>query len=338
MSTDAIQAWLDQHQAQLIDETRRMLQVPSLKAAPVASGAAKPAPFGQPVRDALDLALQLGHEAGMRTKDIEGYAGYAEFGSGDRLVVILGHLDVVPVGKGWNHAPFGAEIDGEYIYSRGAVDDKGPTMAAFHAARAVQACVPDLPARVRIVFGCDEESGMECVQRYLKTEEVPTFGFAPDAGWPVIHGEKGIVNYTVRVEVPASPFRLLELTGGQAANIVIDACRARVQVDASVRAEVEKAIADGWDRNVTATWAGDELQLEAIGKAAHGSEPWYGDSAATRLLRRLFEIAPLPAKKLHKELLKLAHVSGVGLGIHGRDEASGDLTCNLGLCSTQTDG
>ena len=59
----------------------------------------------------------------MRTKDLEGYIGYAEFGEGERLIMSLGHLDVVPVSEGWKHAFFGAEIDGGYIYSRYATDD-----------------------------------------------------------------------------------------------------------------------------------------------------------------------------------------------------------------------
>ena len=57
---------------------------------------------------------------------------------------LLGHLDVVPVGSGWKHEPFGAEIDGEYVYARGATDDKGPTMASFYAIRAIKECVPEL--------------------------------------------------------------------------------------------------------------------------------------------------------------------------------------------------
>ena len=332
----ALDSWLAQHADQLIDELRTMLRVPSLKDAPQPG-----APFGKPVRDALDLALKIGADAGMRTKDLDGYAGYAEFGSGEKLVMALGHLDVVPVGDGWRHEPFGAEIDGEYIYSRGAIDDKGPTMAAFMAARAVAAVVPDLPARVRVVFGCDEESGMECITHYLKAgEDVPTFGFAPDAAWPVIHGEKGIVVYTIRCEVPADlPFRLLELTGGQRPNIVIDKCTARVHVDPSVRAEVEIGLADAWDKNVTCEWETDTtLRVHGTGKAAHGSTPWLGDSAAVRVLRRLSEIAPLAARRIHRDLLKLGHPSGTGLGIHGQDEPSGDLVSNVGIIRTAAPG
>ncbi len=45
-------------------------------------------------------------------------------GDAPRLVV-LAHLDTVPIGKGWTRDPLGGEIDGGNIYGRGACDMKG---------------------------------------------------------------------------------------------------------------------------------------------------------------------------------------------------------------------
>jgi succinyl-diaminopimelate desuccinylase len=56
-----------------------------------------------------------------------------------------------------------------------------------------------------------------------------------------------------------------------------------------------------------------------------------GDSAATRCFRCLHELAPVELEDAYAALLKFTHPSGVGLGIDGRDEASRDLTCNLGV-------
>src|SRR5579885_1238024 len=189
-----LHAWLKAHEQQLLDDYRKMLQIPSIEGDPAPN-----APFGIENRKALDFALELSNKAGMKTKDLEGYVGYADFGQGQRLVLSLGHLDVVPVGPGWKHEPFGAEIDEGYVYARGAVDDKGPTMASFYAMRAIKECCPDLPARMRQVFGCNEESGFKCVERYAETEEHPTFGVAPDSGWPLYNGEKGITNLNIEV-------------------------------------------------------------------------------------------------------------------------------------------
>lgn len=323
--------WLKAHEQELLEDTRRMLQFASIEGEPAPN-----APFGKENREALDFALEIAAKAGMKTKDLEGYIGYGEFGQGERLILSLGHLDVVPVGPGWKHEPFGAELDGGYIYARGATDDKGPTMASFYAMRALKECCPDLPARMRQVFGCNEESGFRCVKRYADTEEAPTFGVAPDSGWPCYNGEKGIAN--LNIEVPLNrggEMELLEVCGGQRPNIVIDSCEAAVRVSPSARDHVEGKLADAWDRNVESSWDGDVLRLRAKGKAAHGSTPFLGDSAATRVFRQLFEIAPVADENYFEELLASTLTSGAGIGINGEDEVSRDLTCNLGIVSTE---
>jgi succinyl-diaminopimelate desuccinylase len=327
-----LHAWLCDHEHELLADTIRMLQIPSLE-----SEAEPGAPFGRENRRALDLALELGKQYGFRTVDGDGYYGYAEFGTGETLIVSLGHLDVVPTGPGWKHEPFGAQIDGGYLYARGSTDDKGPTMASFYAARALLETLPNLPARVRVVFGCNEESGMECVKKYVEREEIPTFGVAPDAGWPLYHAEKGIANLLVEVRPSDHEFRLLELTGGQRPNIVMDGCVARIQVRGEAKAEVEAKLADSWDRNLQASWEnGETLRIEALGKACHGSRPFGGDSAGTRALRFVHALAPVEVAEFYEHLLWSTHPSGVGLGIHGRDEVSEDLTCNLGVATSES--
>lgn len=333
-----VQDWLRAHEDELLRDTVAMLRIPSLE-----SDAEPNAPFGPENRKALDLALTLASTYGFRTKDIEGYCGYAEIGDGKPMVMTLGHLDVVPVGPGWKHEPFGAEIDEGYIYARGAEDDKGPTMAAFYAIRAIRECVPDLDVRIRAVFGCNEESGFKCVERYCQTEELPTLGVAPDSGWPLYHAEKGIANFVVSVPLPAcrpdgcGQFDLLLAEGGQRPNIVIDSFEARVQVAESAKKHVNEKLADSWDANVSFSWDDDVLVVHARGKAAHGSTPFYGDSAATRAFRFLMGVAPISAHAYYEELFSMTHPSGVGLGIHGRDDVSQDLTCNLGIVKTAKD-
>ena len=325
-----LQDWLRAHEQELLEDTLKMLRVPSIEGDPGPNS-----PYGKENREALNLALSISENFGMKTTDLEGHIGFADFGAGERLIVSLGHLDVVPVGPGWKHAPFGAEIEDGYIFCRGAVDDKGPTMASLYAMRAIQECCPDLGVRFRQVFGCNEESGFGCVARYTQTEEAPTFGVAPDSGWPLYHCEKGIANLEVTVPLCQGEVTLLSVEGGQRPNIVIDSCAAKVKVSASVRAQVEEKLADSWDRNVTFAWEGDELGIFAVGKAAHGSQPFLGDSAAIRIFRFLSEISPLSTSRYYSELLDLTHIGGAGLGIAGSDEASGDLTCNLGIVKTE---
>lgn len=326
-----LHAWLKTHEHELLNDTLAMLRVPSIEQA-----RADNAPFGVPCRDALDLALAMGAKAGMRTTDLDGYVGYAEFGDGRPQVASFGHLDVVPVSDGWKHEPFGAEIDEGYIYSRGSVDDKGPTMASFYALWAIKECCPELEVRFRQVFGCNEESGFECLKRYNKTEEPPTLGVAPDSGWPLYHAEKGIGNITLDIDPnTGGEMELVSLVGGSRPNIVIDAAEAVVQVADAARKHVEGRLADAWDRNVSVSWSGDLLTITAKGKAAHGSTPFLGDSAATRAMRLLFEIAPVSDETYYEDLLQTADPSGAGIGVSGSDGASKNLTCNLGVASME---
>lgn len=326
-----LHAWLNAHEEALLGDAVKMLQIPSVESDPAPN-----APFGIDNRTALDFALEMGKSAGMRVKDLDGYCGYAEFGEGP-LILVLGHLDVVPVGPGWKHEPFSATLDGGYIYARGAVDDKGPTMAAFYASRAIKESCPELGARIRVVFGCNEESGFKCVKRYADTEEMPYFGVAPDSGWPLYHAEKGIANFVVDVPLASRGLSLRHVSGGQRPNIVIDRCEAILEVAPEAKAEFSEKLAKSWDRNVVHQFDGERLTVSAIGKASHGSEPYYGDSAAIRLFRFLFEVAPLADEGFYRELLELAHIGGVGLGIEGADTVSHELTCNLGIVETHGD-
>ncbi|MFN7172694.1 MAG: Sapep family Mn(2+)-dependent dipeptidase [Fimbriimonadaceae bacterium] len=325
-----IQSWIDEHEKDLLDATVSMLQIPSLESEPEPN-----APFGRECRRALDQALQHCENWGWRTKDLDGYGGYAEFGEGEKMVAVFGHLDVVPTGHGWSYPPFGAEIHDGYIYARGAVDDKGPTMAALYALRAIEQVGAPAGTRFRIFFGCNEESGFKCIDHYSKVEEQPTFGIAPDSGWPLYHAEKGIADVMVSCALPAGDFALKEMHGGSRPNIVIDECDAVVHVARIHRPTVEVALAKLWDRNVSAKWVGDDLHLKCIGKAAHGATPFLGDSAASRLLRVLVYLAPPDQREEYIELLLATHPSGPGIGIHGGDEPSGDLTANLGIVETR---
>lgn len=324
-----LQAWLAAHEAELLENYRALLRIPSIESDPQPN-----APFGAENRRALDFMLALSQDAGMRTTDLEGFCGFADFGSGQRLVATFGHLDVVPVGPGWKHEPFGAEIDGEYVYARGAVDDKGPTIAAFYALRAIQECAPDLGVRFRAFFGCNEESGFACIHRYTETEEAPTYGVAPDSGWPLYHGEKGIMNLLVQRPLIEGSMALVRVSGGQRPNIVIDRCEGVVRVAPDARAEIEAKLADSWDRNLEFHWEGDELHTLAHGKAAHGGWPFGGDSAATRLFRFWREIAPTGLQPQYGQLFGATHPAGDGLGIHATDAVSQGLTSNIGIVDT----
>lgn len=76
-----------------------------------------------------------------------------------RPVVLMAHLDVVPVDETapWQHPPFGAEIHDGAIWGRGTLDDKGAVVAICEAVETL--LERDLvPAQdVWLSFGCNEE-------------------------------------------------------------------------------------------------------------------------------------------------------------------------------------
>ena len=157
-------------------------------------------PFGDGPHACLEACLALGKKLGFRTASVDDMAGYVEYGEGDEMIAVLGHLDVVPEGDGWNYPPYGAVIDNGRMYGRGTVDDKGPTIAAFYALKAIKDAGVPLSRRIRIIFGLDEERGSRCIKHYVqKGEELPVMGFTPDGEYPIIYAEKGILNATLPV-------------------------------------------------------------------------------------------------------------------------------------------
>lgn len=69
------------------------------------------------------------------------------------------HHDVVAPGHGWTRDPFGAQIDGDRIYGRGACDMKGGLAASILAAEAFLAARPGFRGAIEISATADEESG-----------------------------------------------------------------------------------------------------------------------------------------------------------------------------------
>ncbi|GAA1776036.1 M20 family peptidase [Nocardioides hankookensis] len=103
--------------------------------------------------------------------------------SAERSVVLMAHLDVVPVEEDapWQHPPFGAEIHDGSIWGRGTLDDKGELVAICVAVEALleQGFTP--AQDVWLSFGCNEEvSGTSAV---LAVEELTRRGVRP---WFVI--------------------------------------------------------------------------------------------------------------------------------------------------------
>ena len=233
------------------------------------------APYGKGPKEALDFALQLGKKLGFRTGNVDNKAGYVEMGEGDEMIAVLGHLDVVPVGDDWKYPPFGAEIHDGILYGRGVADDKGPTIGAIYAMKAIQDLNLPLDRRVRVIFGTNEERGCDCIKHYVEAgEEHPVLGITPDAEYPLIFFEKGMTTVIGGKKHPEQgEIRVLEFRGGTAGNIVPLHCRLVL--------EGEHELADD---SVTVSIRDGNTVIEAEGVSAHGSRPELGENAVVKLL------------------------------------------------------
>ncbi|WP_240915965.1 Sapep family Mn(2+)-dependent dipeptidase [Erysipelothrix sp. HDW6C] len=184
---EQIHAKIESLMPDILKSIQRMVAIESVESEPLPD-----APYGIGPKRALDEALAISAELGFTTKNIDNKIGYAQYGDGDGdYIGIFGHVDVVPLGKGWIHNPLGGEIDGERIYGRGVLDNKGPIITNLYALYAMKELGIKFKLPVRIVFGTNEETGFKCVQHYLTKEKPPVFGWTPDCKWPVVYGERG---------------------------------------------------------------------------------------------------------------------------------------------------
>ncbi|WP_042679634.1 Sapep family Mn(2+)-dependent dipeptidase [Anaerosalibacter massiliensis] len=158
------------------------------------------APFGEMPKAALVKALEIAEGLGFKTKNLDNYIGYAQYGEGEDYIGVLGHLDVVPVGEGWKFPPFSGHIENGKIYGRGVLDNKGPIISALYALYAIKEAGLKINKPVRIIFGTDEESGFNDIPYYLEREKPPIMGFTPDCKYPVVYGERGRANIQFQIE------------------------------------------------------------------------------------------------------------------------------------------
>ncbi|MGW4248168.1 M20/M25/M40 family metallo-hydrolase [Nocardia sp. NPDC004722] len=81
-------------------------------------------------------------------------------GSGETVAaILLAHMDVVPVDEveGWTHPPFDGVVDDEFIWGRGAIDDKCRVLAILEAVERALAEDVTPTHTVYLAFGHDEE-------------------------------------------------------------------------------------------------------------------------------------------------------------------------------------
>lgn len=296
-----IRKYLEAHREEMISLLRELVAVRSVQ------GRAEDGfPFGREPARALGMMLVKCREAGLEVENVDNYAGSADLG-GSPLLGVLTHLDVVPEGEGWNGDPYTLREEDGKLIGRGAIDDKGPAVAALYAVRAIRETGRELKKGVRLIFGTNEENGSADLAYYRSKRELPPLVFTPDGEYPVINGEKGMLRVYFSTEFNEGFIR-----GGEVINAVPVLCTFDLRTYEN----------------------GEEYRTcgKHKGRAAHASTPEKGDNAITEFLKCQGALDPV-VKRL-SELFPHGETDGKSCGLGFSDPVSGKMTCVLSMLNT----
>ncbi len=256
-------------------------------------------PFGEECNNILNYVLELGNSMGFKTKNIDAYCGYIEFGEGEELVGIIGHLDVVPanIEDGWTTPPFTPSIRDNKLFGRGSIDDKGPVVSALYAMKAIKDSL-SVSKRVRLILGLNEEKSWKCINYYKRHEEHPTIGFSPDANFPGIYAEKGIMSIQLKNKFEIKDYTILEINcKNNAINVVPKYCSIKLKKNYTANSNLKET------ENIKLTESDDTLLIEAFGISAHSAHPELGKNSIKILVEYLinnFEFTDSYLKTLYE--------------------------------------
>ena len=317
----------------IIITTQALVKIPSVEADPVGDY-----PYGENVFLALEKALEISEEMGFKTKNIDNQAAHVEIGEGEEILALLCHLDVVPEGSDWTYPPYAAEIHDGKIFGRGTIDDKGPAAAALYALKIVEQLGIKLNKKVRLILGTNEESGMASLDYYFNKEKMPDLAFSPDATFPAIHAEKGILNLKFSQNIKEDRkegLQLKSLKGGNAANMVPDYAEAVLRGISKNELEALLAELDFNKDDLKVEANNKSIKLAYHGISAHGSMPEDGKNAVSYLISVLAEL-PFANQKLnaflnfYQEKIGLEY-DGESIGCKDQDDVPTALTFNTGI-------
>lgn len=310
------------------------------------------APFGRGCRNALDWFLQKAKSYGLKTGELDGYAGWAEYGEGTECVAALCHLDVVPAGEGWASDPFTLLIEDGKLYGRGVADDKGAAVMCLHALKEIKEEGIKLNKRIRVIVGLNEEHGSACMKYYVANGgEIPSVSFVPDSDFPIINSEKGILH--LDVTIPLDKFfkeNVAYISGGESINVVPDRASISIFKDSPLyefllkvgngkinseifsKTEIVGSILAKGHRieDYSIKNESEVITIEANGTAGHAMAPHKADNAIWKIFAFLDGLSDKSPILTCLNEYFCTHMSAEKLGIYKSDEQSGDVTISMG--------
>ncbi len=197
-----LDAWIDAH----FDEQVSFLQ--SLVRVPTDTPPGNNAPHA--VRTA-ELLKEMGLEAEAHPVPAQAVQDYGmqsitnlivrrEYGPG-RRIALNAHGDVVPPGDGWQHDPYGAEIENGSLYGRAAAVSKSDFASFTYAVRALEAVAKPSHGAVELHFTYDEEFGGLLGPGWLLSQGLtkPDLMIAAGFSYEVVTAHNGCLQMEVTV-------------------------------------------------------------------------------------------------------------------------------------------
>lgn len=315
----------------IIKDLKTLIAIPSVSVQGTAGH-----PFGEPCAEAIDCVMDLSRQYGLAAKNVDYYAMHAEYGEGDENAVVMAHLDVVPVGSGWDSDPFHAVIRDGRMFGRGAIDDKSSAVVALHCLRALRDAGVQGNRKLRVVLGCSEETGMADMDYYFAKEQLPTMGFTPDGEYGICHCEKG--NVDLAFSAPNDSDLIQSFEAGSVINAVPNKAKCILHCTEREKEKLSSLIAN-YNGTFTLSGPSNALEITAHGTAAHASLPELGRNAISLLVDLLHlafgsRIGTL-FSFVHSYIGMTSDGSQIGLAL--KDEPSGALTFNLAIAKADAE-
>lgn len=302
--------WLEENYEVMLLDLADLISCRSVESAPEFGK-----PFGAGCYDALMSVKSICERFGFTFHDMDGYIGYIDYkDTGEKPEYgILCHVDVVPPCN-FTTDPYALIRKNGKLIARGVMDDKGPCVIMIYVLAALKKFGFEPESNIRLMFGCDEESGWADIDYAQEQGIIPKRGFSPDADYPLINREKGIITLGLKKELKSKV--VSKIRAGEAANAVPDICVLNLNMTREETSVLLTGVKHKWD--------GEEEdgsnKVTVFGKATHASMPFQGENAAL--------ISLLALKELDQNLGHIYDLfdgtKGKGLGFK-----NGDLTCTL---------
>ena len=314
-----IDSYIEDNWEKIVEDITTLVRIPSIEEL---DKAAPGAPYGPGPAQALKAGLALAEKLGFEAHNCEGHIGYADIaGKSATQFGIIGHMDVVPPGVGWDFEPFDVTRKDGFLVGRGCVDDKGPNVIAMYAVKFLADHYEGaLPYTIRYILGANEESGMRDTAYYREHFDDPAFVISPDADFPVCYGEKGGFDGRITSKPLPDDAFILEFEGGMASNAVPSLAHAVIRANPNDLQAAERISIEEKDGNAL---------LTATGIGGHASLPEGTINAIGLLVDYLLEHNLCTEDE--RAFLQLQHnllsaYDGSGVGVQTADDAFGPLT------------